>query len=105
MSKALVGNCSDEEQVKSAKQKEKFAREKELDDLKYLLSVPQGRRFIWRYLEICGVFRSIWHASALIHFNEGKRDVGLHLIGDITEADPEGLIRMMAEAKKEEKNA
>jgi hypothetical protein len=95
MSESLVKNAADESQVKEAEKKLKHQVNNEKEDMKKLLQTDFGRRVMWKYLEICGVFRSSWHASALIHFNEGKRDVGLHMIADITDADPDGFIKMM----------
>lgn len=69
----------------------------ELADLRELVKSSAGRRVLWRLLEHCGVFRSIWSNSALIHFNEGKRDTGLFLMHEIAEADPNGLLTMMSE--------
>lgn len=98
--RAHVRNVADRDQVRKASKKATREREEELRDVRQLLGMPWGRRFLWRYLSLCGVFQSSWEPSARIHFNEGRRDVGLRLWADITEADPEALIRMMLEAKK-----
>ena len=50
-------NAADENQVKKASEKDRFSREQELLDVKNILSTPHGRRFIWRYLGLAGVFR------------------------------------------------
>jgi hypothetical protein len=98
--KSLVQNAADPTQVKEAEKKDKLERDLQIDDMKFILSTPQGRRLVWRYLEFCGIFRSIWHPSAEIHFNEGMRNVGLRLITDIEEANPDALVLMMKEAKE-----
>lgn len=87
-------NAADEQQISNAKQKEKLGRERELNDLKFLLSSEQGRRFVWRYLELCGVFKSSFTGSSETFFLEGQRNIGLKLLADVMEADPESYIKM-----------
>lgn len=102
--RALVRNGADDRQVQDGGRREKSIRERELEDVRAILASPQGRRFMWRYLAICGVFRSSWTPSAEIHFNEGRRDIGLHLLADVNDADPEAYVRMMQEAKRDQEN-
>lgn len=94
---ALVRNAADPEQVKEAGQKEKHGRNKELDDIYWVLSTRQGRRFFLRYMTFCGVFRSSWDPSARIHFNEGQRNVGLMMLADLNESDPSAYEKMKRE--------
>lgn len=98
--KAYVKNASDPEQVREAEKKVKFDRKQELDDIKFLLSSIQGRRFIWRLLTHCRVFESIWHPSALIHHNSGMQDVGHFIQAEIVAAEPEAYVKMMMENQK-----
>lgn len=104
MDNALVRNASDPQQVKRAKYKERYNRKDEIKDMTELLQDARFRKFIWRYLDFCGVYRSSWSPGPEIHFNEGRRDVGLKLMTDIQESDPESLIIMMKEAKKHADN-
>lgn len=99
--RALVGNAGDPAQVAEGTRREKELRERELKDLRAILDMPEGRRFVWRLLEHCKVFQSIWHPSALIHFNEGARNVGLFVLNDIEEANPDALLVMRREARNE----
>lgn len=100
--KVLVRNAADKDQVKSAKQKEKFSRDRDLKDMKDVLSSVPGRRVVWRYLSECGVFQqSARDSGSWTYFNEGKRSVGLMLLADINEADPESYLKMLNESKKE----
>lgn len=96
-----VDNGSDRRQVRKAEKKAVVRRKQEIADIRTFLDLEAGRRFIWRLLEHCKVFQSIWHNSALIHFNEGKRDVGLFILSEITEADQKALLRMMTDAANE----
>jgi hypothetical protein len=81
--------------------------ERERDDLKFVLSWPEGRRLIWRILSEAGVFRSSFTGGGKrTFFNEGKRDLGLMILIDLMATDPEVFARMQheaaAESKKEE---
>lgn len=96
-------NAADESQVKAQEKHSKFARQQEVRDVCELLSLPAGRRFLWRYLETCGVYKlSFDHSGSITSFREGARNVGLKLLSDITEASPDSLILMMKEAKDRE---
>jgi hypothetical protein len=101
----FVKSAADEEQVSTARRKERFDRKSELADVRSILGTAEGRRFVWRYLGLCRVFESSWSPSAAIHFNEGQRDIGLRLLDDVTEANDESLIQMMREAKERERRS
>lgn len=93
--KSFVKNASDPKQVKRAKQKEKFQEEDELKDLNEILALESGKRFIWRYLEKCGVFSSSFTGNSETFFREGERNIGLQLLAEVTKANAQSLIDMM----------
>jgi hypothetical protein len=99
--RALVKNAADEKQVKEGAKREKSHRDREIDDIRQVMSSPQGRRFIWRLLGHCGVYESIWEASAKIHYNAGKQDVGHFLLAEVVQANEELYSLMIKESKKE----
>lgn len=101
---ALVKNAADPVQVKKAGEKQQSRREKELNDLRFVLSYQQGRRFLWRMLGYCKVFESIWRPSAEIHHLSGKQDCGHFLMGEIVEANQDSFLTMQKEAKQEAEN-
>lgn len=104
MSNDKIINVADEEQVKHQVSRVKRIREREMSDIRYILQSIQGRRFMWRLMEFCKPFESIWESSARIHYNSGKQDVGHFLMGEITEADDDKFLQMMREAKRGELN-
>jgi hypothetical protein len=70
----------------------------ELEDLRWLMGHAQGRRFATRVLEQTGVYRSTFnHSGSLMAFNEGRRDIGLWLTGELMEASSDGYIKMLKE--------
>lgn len=100
-----MANTADESQVKAQGKKAKLARDQEVKDMLWVLDSPQGRRFVWRYLGITGVFRSSFTGSPeTTHFNEGGRNIGLRLLEDINEAKPEAYLQMTKEAQLSEVN-
>jgi|SRR3990172_2559464 len=105
--RVLVRNSADEKQVQEAKRKEKFNRDDELEDLRFVLSSKQGRRFLWRLISWCGPFKSIWSNSAAIHYNSGKADVGNFLMAETIDASKESFLMMQNECmlKQGEQNA
>lgn len=99
---ALVGNSGDKEQVKGAEAVLKRKHEQQRRDIQWVLSEAAGRRFVLRYLEECGVFRTSFNNSGSITaFNEGQRNVGLMLFSDLNEASPEMYQVMLKEKKGE----
>lgn len=102
MNKPLVTDAADKKQIKNAEQKEKLSRDQELSDLAIVGATKEGRRFLWRLLEKCKVFESVWENSARIHFNAGQQDLGHFVMSEITECDQKILFQMMTENKKEQ---
>lgn len=77
-------------------------RGKELDDLRAVMDLPQGRRLLWRYLGLAGVFKNPHAAdSHQTSFFCGQQAIGQTLLADITTARDEALIMMMREAAAE----
>lgn len=78
-------------------------RRKELDDLRWLLGHPQGRRIVMRLLDEAGVFRSSFnHSGSVMAFSEGRRHMGLFLTGELLEASADGYMKVLKEFKAKE---
>lgn len=88
-------------QERDAKAEEVTARElrrKEVEDIKWLMAHPQGRRIVCRLLEEAGVNRTSFnHSGSLMAFNEGKRHLGLFLTAEVLQAAPEGYFKLLKE--------
>lgn len=94
---SFVKNAADKKQVASAELKEKDREKQALDDVKFILSTTQGRRFIWRLISLCGVYRSSFTGNSTTFFNEGGRNIGLQLVADIHNVDPDAYASMIKE--------
>lgn len=97
--RALVGNAADREQVQRASRKTHDRRALEIADLREVLSTRAGSRTLWRLLEHCKTFESIWDPSVRIHVNAGRQDVGHWLMAEIEQADDAALFRLMQDAR------
>ena len=88
-------------QERDAESDELVAREKrrkELEDIKWLMAHPQGRRVVTRLLEEAGVNRTSFnHSGSVMAFSEGKRHIGLFLTGELLQAAPEGYFKLLKE--------
>lgn len=95
--KPFVRNAASKKQVETADMKERSARERELNDMRVVLSTVEGRRWLWRLLGKCKTFESIYESSARIHYNSGQQDIGFRIIQEIDVADPEMFFKMRNE--------
>lgn len=103
MTRSLVANAADPEQVKQATKKELRHRAQELEDLRAMLTLPAGRRYLWELLTRCKVYESVFTITPeRIYYNAGQQDIGHAVLADIAEAQPEALLQMMQEAKAAE---
>ena len=100
--KPLVKNSADEGLIKNAQVKEKLLHDNKIRDLKSVLASESGRRFVWDLLSRCGIYTSSADASgSWTYYKEGRRSIGLGVLADIIEADPDSYLKMMKESKKE----
>lgn len=103
MQKSFVKNAADAEQVKAAENKILNGRDREIKDLQEILSLPSGRRFLWRLLSHCKTFGSIWEPSARIHYASGQQDIGHFVMAEIVASDESAFLQMMKENQIKEK--
>lgn len=94
-------NVADQTQVNEAKSREAINKRREGDDMRFILATEQGRRVLWKYLEACGIYKSSFTGSSETYFLEGQRNIGLKILNDIMDADPESYVKMMKEKKGE----
>jgi hypothetical protein len=100
-----MGNAADPRQIRKAGQKERLAKQGELNDLRTVLETRPGRRFVWRQLQRAGVFRTSYEQGVpdRTAFNEGRRSNGLQLLADIHELDSSFYVLMQKESIDDEK--
>lgn len=95
-------DVGDAKKVKKRKKKHQLVRERELEEIKQLLSTSYGRRFLWRVLTQCGMFKTLSvHTEHEMSIQSGKRDMGLWLVNEINDADKNGYIKLIQEDLKD----
>jgi hypothetical protein len=97
-------NAGDAAQVNKRQKSQKTRDLQKKAALRKLMGEPEGRMWMWGLLTRCGAFRLSFATDALIMaFNEGRRDIGNHLMAEITRLSPELYMKMVVEAQQEEK--
>lgn len=89
-------------QVQKTRLLEEMDRDGEIAQLNALLQDEPMRDFLWRVLGHCHIFQSTYQKNfgdmALL---EGKRQIGLWLLNEICEADPQAEIAMKQKANRQ----
>ena len=79
----------------------RIARQQQVDDLKWLMAHPQGRRIVARIFEKTGIRRTPFNTSgSVMSFNAGAQNVGLWLEAEVLETSFEGYTKMLKEFQK-----
>lgn len=81
------------------KRKPEQIRNEELDDIRAVMNMESGRRFMSRLLGRARIFESCYAGSTNdTMFHEGERNIGLFILSEIDEACPQRTIEMMRES-------
>ena len=97
--KALVDNAADEEQIERGKRAEKLRRRRELEDMRAVLEMPQGRRVLNRIIAESGLHLiSVPGSGEALWFNEGRRNMGAFVQLEAKEASRTLFITLLQEA-------
>lgn len=74
-------------------------RRKEDDALwEWMMSGSQGRKFIWRLLQSCGIGESSFNTNgSLMSFAEGRKSVGYGIEKQLKTVAPKGYLTMLEE--------
>lgn len=77
---------------------DKNPRSDQLYTIRTLMNTESGRSFMFRCLQQCGTYGSIFNKDALTHaYNSGARDHGLWLERELKEAAYESYLTMLRE--------
>lgn len=89
----------DEEQERQATEKQQERRSQMKTDLAWVMSTRQGRRFVQRLLDKCGVELPVFNpnGSTMTHA-EGRRSIGIELLGELKINAKEEWLAMVNEA-------
>jgi hypothetical protein len=85
-------------QDEQTRQRARIDLQLEISDFKWLMTQKRARRFMWRQLELAGVFQTSFTGDALhMAFNEGQRNTGLRVLAMVHEHAPESYQLMLNE--------
>ncbi len=88
----------DDKKLKAAEEAKQLT-ERDLNDLRVVVSTAEGRRWFWRQMGQNGTFRKSFAANdAITNFNEGRRAAGNNMFHDLMAAKPEAFLQMQREA-------
>ena len=90
----------------TVQQKNKRLRDREVNDIRKVISTPEGRRFYWRLLEIGGIFSDGYISGDNGYgttYKSGRRSVGVWSLSELMEANPGGFTQMQREHASEAK--
>ncbi len=85
-------DTGDAGQVKIRKTKVQLQKERENQELKKVLALPEGRAVLWRILAKCNIYGIV-----IDDIQEGKRRIGLEILGDLLTCKPNVYILMQNE--------
>lgn len=79
----------------------RIARQQQVDDLKWLMAHPQGRRIVARIFEKTGIRRTPFNTSgSVMSFNAGAQNIGLWIEAEVLEVAFDGYTKMLKEFQK-----
>lgn len=78
--------------------------QQDAQDFKWIMANKRGRRYVWRLLDLAGVFRSSFTGNSQTFFNEGQRNIGLMVLAQIHKHCPEAYLLMLQEQKDHGRN-
>lgn len=99
---ALVKNVADPQQVRDAGVKVKMERDRELEDIRFILTLQEGRRFLSRVLAKFKVAQLHWRPGAEINRDVGHFECASFILGEIVRADAAIGAQMLTEAYQAE---
>lgn len=104
----MAHNAGDPEQVKRREDAALRERRQELEDVRYIVSTPPGKRYFRKLLERGSVFATTFTGNSQTFFKEGMRNMALGILADVSEAAPEMIVDLMIRKDtedEEEENA
>jgi len=92
-------NALDPKQLKLVRRLERRQQIRLEAALRNVMATPDGRIVMWELLRTCGIFASVWEASAKIHYNAGRQDVGHELLADLHTVSTDSYLLMEREMR------
>lgn len=95
--------AGEEEREKESAEEKRVRELQEAADLRWLMRQRPFRRFMWKLLDECGVYRTSFSRDALVMaLLEGRRDVGLTQVADLNRHAPDEFDLMARERREKQ---
>jgi hypothetical protein len=88
---------ANEAELEAAALDERVARDREISDIRALMSTVPGRRFMWRLLDKAGIYKSSMTGNSQTFFLEGQRNIGLFLLAQVNDHCLDEYVQMLTE--------
>ncbi len=85
---------------KNINQKQANATEVQNNDIRFIMSTEQGRRFIYEMLSDTHQYQTSFTGNSHTFFREGERNIGVKLMKRIHENCLDEYVLMLKEARK-----
>jgi hypothetical protein len=94
-------DAGDRTHVRKARDNEKRTDKERASVVSGLMTIPEGRKWLWDFMSQCGIYTTPFSENALVMaFNTGKADVGRRLLADIVEYAPDAYVLMIKEHQR-----
>lgn len=95
-------DASDPKQVNEARKRAGRKKRNDLDFIKAIMTVQEGRAWMLDLLNTCNIFGNpvVTGDPYFTYHNIGSQNIGKKLLQDINEAAPDEYVMMMKEAKE-----
>jgi len=95
-----------DEHIETRKLKSQLERKTAEEDLKWVLSDPRGRRYLWKLLESFHIYQSSFaQDGSFMAYLEGERNAGLRILNELQSVAPESYILMLQERIKNDRHS
>ncbi len=91
-------NAASEKSIREAKKAQKRDQDNEAIVIRQLMSTPQGRRWVWLFLEDTRMFHEAGSLEGnVLAYREGQRNIGLKFFAKVTSHAPAQYLQMTSE--------
>ena len=92
-----MSDLTDPNVIKDRKRRLSVKDQQDQEDIRKVLSTPEGRRLVWRMMDQTKMLAPDLFSPdpQQLSYQTGKRDVGVWLYAEIVKADPQRFIEMI----------
>ena len=96
------GDLADPKKVGRREKLDRLEARQKDDDINFVLSTVQGRRFYWDLMGYCGMLEEPFTGNNTTFYNCGRGSVGRKMFADLCRLNPAAYLQMIQEVKYEE---